>query len=125
MIWKEEVNLKFQRKEIIIAHGDAYSIVFKDSLGNESNIATEKFVEILKMDPNYHGGNIRLISCQTGAGGGIVPQYIADALKINVLAPTEIVNVDFDVNMILSDNEECATMGIETGRWILFKPSRR
>ena len=109
----------------IVCHGDPYSIVFKDSDGKESNISAKEFVEILKKSKSYTGGKIRLIACQTGAGDGIVPQYIANELGVEVLAPTEIVNVDFTGQMILADDEQNAKEGIETGIWKSFYPKKR
>ena len=110
--------------EDIVTHGDPISLVFKDADGGESNVSAEEFVNILMNDPNYKGGNIRLIACQVAADGGNIPRYIAQRLNVTVLAPTETVNVDFDGNMILADNEEDARSGIETGRWIYFEPKQ-
>lgn len=110
--------------EDIITHGDPYSIVFKDADGNETNISAMEFLKILKQDNNYKGGNIRLIACQTGAGDGLVPQYLADNLGVNVLAPTEIVSIDFEGNMIVADDDLDAKLGIQTGEWKLFKPRK-
>ena len=109
----------------IVAHGDPYSIVFKDGNGNENNVSADEFVEIIKKGKTYTGGKIRLIACQTGAGDGIVPQYMADNLGVEVLAPTEIVNVDFNGNMILANDDANVKMGIETGKWITFYPRER
>ena len=111
--------------EDIVTHGDPYSIAFIDSEGAETNITAAEFVEMLKKDTHYKGGDIRLVVCQAGADNGIVPQYIANELGVNVLAPTEIVNVDFEGNMILADDETDARAGIETGEWKLFKPKGR
>ena len=110
--------------EDIVTHGDPISLVFKDADGGESNVSAEEFVNILMNDPNYKGGNIRLIACQVAADGGNIPRYIAQRLNVTVLAPTETVNVDFDGNMILADNDEDARSGIETGRWIYFEPKQ-
>lgn len=63
--------------EDIVTHGDPISLIFKNADGTESNVSAEEFVGILKQDPNYTGGNIRLIACQTAANGGMVPKYIA------------------------------------------------
>ncbi len=111
--------------EDIVSHGDPYSLVFIDSRGIESNISAKEICDIIEQAGVYKGGNIRLIACQTGAGEGIVPTYIAKHFGIEVLAPTEIVNVDFEGNMILADNVEDARMGIETGRWVLFNAKGR
>ncbi len=106
--------------EDIVSHGDQYSLVFKDSNGIETNVSAKELCDIIEQAGTYKGGNIRLIACQTGAGEGIVPTYIAKRFNVEVLAPTEIVNVDFRGNMILADNADNAKMGIETGEWILF-----
>lgn len=45
-------------------------------------------------------------------------------MDITVIAPTEIVNVDFNGNIILADNEENAKIGIETGEWLVFEPGK-
>lgn len=110
--------------EDIVTHGDPISLIFKDSDGIESNVSAKEFVEILRKDPNYKGGNIRLISCQAAANGGFIPKYIANNMNITVIAPTEIANVDFDGNIILADNEEDARMGRQTGEWLVFEPGK-
>ena len=48
-----------------------------------------EFAEMLRNDPEYHGGNIRLLSCSAGAGENSIAQQIADILGVDVLAPTE------------------------------------
>lgn len=106
--------------EDIVVHGDKYSLIFKDSEEKEVNISAKEFVDILKHDPGYKGGNIRLISCETGAEGGIVPQYIANELGIDVLAPTEVVWVDKDGNISITNDIEKAMENISTGEWRLF-----
>lgn len=110
--------------EDFVAHGDPYSIVFKDSNGNETNISAKEFGDILEAN-GYDGQRMRLIACQTGAGEGLVPTYIADRFNTEVLAPTEIVNVDFDGNMLLANDDDDVKMSIETGEWVLFGPNGR
>lgn len=125
-LYKNSKKIKpIQGFEDIVTHGDAYSIVFKDADGNESNVSAKEFVEILKKDKNYKGENIRLISCQVGAGEGIVPQYIANEFNVNVLAPTEKVFVFEDGEMVVTNNRKKALKGISTGEWRLFKPERK
>lgn len=111
--------------EDIVGHGDPFSIVFRDSNGNESNVSAVEFGDILEKGGIYKGGKIRLIACQTGAGDGIVPTYLARRFNTEVLAPTEIVNVDFNGKIILANDENDAIMGIETGKWVLFGPEGR
>ena len=83
----------------------------------------------------FCGKPIRLISCQTGALENGIAQQIADELGVNVLAPTEIVNVDIDGEMFISDNDILSRIWNssspeerikihETGKWVEFKPRR-
>ena len=109
----------------IVAHGDEYSIVFKDTRGNEENVSAAEFAEILQASGGYKGGNIRLFACSTGAGEGIVPQYLADKLGVDILAPTEDITVFKDGSFIVANDDTDAIMGIETGKWKLFKPRKR
>lgn len=110
--------------EDVVTHGDSISLIFRDADGKESNVSAEEFVGILKNDPQYKGGNIRLIACQVAANGGMVPKYIAKHLNVTVMAPTEIVNVDFNGNVILADDDEDARMGYQTGEWLVFEPGK-
>lgn len=110
--------------EDVVSHGDPISLIFKNADGLESNVSAEEFVRILRQDPNYHGGNIRLIACQTAADGGNIPKYIAKNMNITVIAPTETVVVDSDGNMILANDDEDARMWNETGEWLVFEPGK-
>lgn len=109
----------------IVVHGDPYSLVFKDTTGKETNVSAKDFCDIIEKAGIYNGGKIRLIACQTGAKNGIVPTYIAKRFNTEVLAPTEIVNVDFNGNMVLANDEVDAIMGIETGEWVRFNKDGR
>ncbi|MET7480948.1 RHS repeat-associated core domain-containing protein [Streptomyces sp. NPDC005648] len=42
---------------------------------------------LIKNDPNYSGGSIRLCSCQTGSSAGTFAQDLANKLGVEVLAP--------------------------------------
>lgn len=109
--------------EDIVSHGDPYSLVFRDANGKEVNVSADEFCKILEKDPNYKGGNIRLIACEAAADDGVIPQYIADYFGVDVKAPTEVVNVDQDGKMILANSEIDAKMGIETGEWKIYHPN--
>ena len=110
--------------EDVISHGDPVSLVFKDADGKESYVSAEEFVGILKKDPGYKGGDIRLIACQAAAAGGAIPKYIAKELNVAVMAPTETVNVDLNGKIVLADNDEDARLGVETGEWLVFEPGK-
>ena len=80
------------------------------------------------------GGDIRIISCRAGAKTDGAAKQLADELGVNVLAPTETVNIDEKGRVFITDNEflaemwyeaEDKSMFTETGKWIVFKPKRR
>lgn len=100
--------------EDIVCHGDGISFTFKDLDGNESNISVKEFVDILLKSGTYKGGNIRLITCNAGAKDGVVAQALANMLKVNVLAPSDVVNVYMDGELKVDNG----------GEWVLFKPKK-
>ena len=106
----------------IVGHGDPFSMVFRDANGNETNVSAVEFSKIMDKGGFYKGGNIRLVACQTGREPAIVAHFLADKYGVQVMVPTEIVNVDFEGNIILADDEEDAKMGIETGEWVIIEP---
>ena len=73
----------------------------------------DKFADILKDDPNYHGGDIRLISCEAGAEDGFAAQNLANYLGVNVLAPSDVVIVYPDGTMKVGYDGK--------GKWILYR----
>lgn len=106
--------------EDISIHGDWSGFSINDSNGNEIKSYTPKeFAEILKEDPNYHGGNVRLLSCETGSKGVVAVQQLADALNVDVLAPTDVLFIDFNGKMTIGPDEYT-----NSGDWKLFKPRR-
>lgn len=106
--------------EDIAIHGDRSGFSINDSNGNEIESYTPKeFAEILKEDPNYHGGNVRLLSCETGSKGAVAAQQLADALNVDVLAPTDVLFIDFNGKMTIGPDEYT-----NSGDWKLFKPRR-
>lgn len=106
--------------EDIAIHGDWSGFSINDSNGNEIESYTPKeFAEILKEDPNYHGGNVRLLSCETGSKGAVAAQQLADALNVDVLAPTDVLFIDFNGKMTIGPDEYT-----NSGDWKLFKPRR-
>ena len=125
MLFKNAEKIKpIDGFEDVVTHGDPISLIFKNADGLESNVSAEEFVSILRKDPNYHGGNIRLIACQTAANGGHIPKYIAKNMNITVIAPTETVVVDSNGNMILANDDEDARTWNETGEWLVFEPGK-
>lgn len=107
--------------EDMVIHGDQYGFELRD-LNDEiaSQYTPEEFAEILRNDPNYHGGNIRLISCSTGRGNDCAAQKLANELGVNVISPTDTVWVFEDGDMVVGETEF-----ENTGTWLLFKPKGR
>jgi len=99
--------------------------------GEEWSYNAKQAAEMIRNSQEFKGTDIRLISCQAGAGDNSIAQLIADELGVNVKAPTEIVNVSPDGNIFVSDNETLAYMWYngenvaETGKWVVFKPRKR
>ena len=107
--------------EDIFIHGDKTGFAIKDKNEVEHDFYTPReFAEILKSNPNYHGGNIRLLSCETGAEGAIAAQLLANFMNVNVLAPTDILWVDFEGNITIGPNEFT-----NSGTWVIKEPNPR
>ena len=105
--------------EDIVIHGDKTGFAFKDKDGNESNINVKEFAEIYKNSGLYKGGKIRLISCETAADGAMTAQWFADEMGVEVLAPTDIVWVDFNGNMTIGPDKFT-----DSGVWVTKFPRK-
>ena len=103
--------------EDIFIHGDKTGFAYKNLDGVETDYYTPReFAEILRSDPNYNGGNIRLFACESGADGAITAQILSNILNVDVLAPSDIVWIDSFGNFTIG--HPC----INKGEWRLFKP---
>lgn len=103
---------------------------------SELSFRAKEAAELIRNSREFCGKPIRLIACQTGALKDGIAQQLADELGVNVLAPTEIVNVDIAGNMFVSDNDVLVDLWNtsakeirgsikETGKWVEFKPRKR
>jgi hypothetical protein len=99
----------------VVVHGgpDGFFTLAVDG----ERISLDAVVEAVRSSPDYAAGQpIRLLSCQTAADGGIPAQALADALGVQVVAPT--------TNVIACSNggfELAATETGELGQWIPFE----
>lgn len=120
----------------IVIHGSPDSLLINGLNGEQWEYTAKEAAEMIRNSQEFHGQPIRLISCQAGAKKNGIAQQIADELGVEVLAPTEIVNVDINGNMFLSDNGDLAEIWnisseeerkhiAQTGRWQTFKPNKR
>lgn len=120
----------------IVIHGSPDSLLINGLNGEQWEYTAKESAEMIRNSQEFYGQPIRLISCQAGAKKNGITQQIADELGVEVLAPTEIVNIDINVDMFLSDNGELAEIWnisseeerkhiAQTGRWQTFKPNKR
>ena len=105
--------------EDVVVHGDKYGFVFKDANGEESNVSVLEFAQILRESPDYHGGAIRLLSCETGAEDGFAAQQLANAMDVEVMAPSNTLFVWPDGKMTIGSDPLT-----NDGKWIIFKPKK-
>lgn len=83
--------------EDIVAHGGETHIELRGIDNNTAALySPREFAEILKDDPNYHGGKIRLIACKTGAPEATFARSLSRLLNVEILAPTDDVYVNTD-----------------------------
>ncbi|TFV29850.1 hypothetical protein E4K10_45665 [Streptomyces sp. T1317-0309] len=81
------------------------------------------FAQILKNDPNYTGGPIRLCSCQTGAPTGSFAQDLANKLGVEVMAPNGYLWVYTTGRMTVGKPGALLESRVYTGgRWLTFQP---
>lgn len=118
------------------ANPDVFEIdlVGKGNREDYIQISPEEFATRIKNSTAYKGGKVRIISCQAGAKPDGAAQKLANELNVDVLAPTEEVNVDEYGNIFVSDNEILAEMWYnsnnkdefhETGEWKVFSPQNK
>lgn len=112
---------------------------FYIDLGGDGNdedffkLTPEEYAERIKASLTYKGGNVRIISCQAGAKKDGAAQRLANALNVDVYAPTETVHVTENGEMFVSDNDILAEIWYnegekstvkQTGEWKVFKPRK-
>lgn len=96
--------------------------------GNEIHYSPKEFAEMIRNSPAYKGGDIRLLCCQSGQDDEGAAQQVADILGVKIKAPTEIVNLNEDGGIFLSNSDILADLwynGIEvkeSGHWRTFYP---
>ena len=123
--------------EDFTCHADADSFYIDlGGLGNEEDffqLTPEEYAERIRASATFKGGNVRIISCQAGAKENGAAQRLADALGVDVYAPTETVHITENGEMFVTDNDILAELWYneddrsvykETGTWKLFKPRK-
>ena len=111
--------------EDVFIHGDKSGFSVKNKDGVDIEIySPREFAEILKADPNYHGGAIRLFACDTASEGATAAQSLANQLGVEILAPSNIVWIDSEGNHLIGSKSD-AKRGINTGQWVRLKPKEK
>lgn len=106
--------------EDVVIHSDKNSFYAYNMQGDEFSFTAEEMAEMIKMSKSYHGGNIRLIACESAAEGATIAQQLADVLGVEILAPSDIVWVDPDGKMTIGQVPDA-----DTGYWVKIKPKRK
>lgn len=103
--------------EDIAVHGVAGAprVAYETVNGQESEYTAKEFAEIIRNDPEYHGGRIRLLSCGSGSGKNCFAQQLADELNREVIAPTETLWVTEKGELFVSDNQVLAELWYDQG----------
>jgi len=98
-------------------HGDSKGFSYRDKNGVDTNCTAREMAEMIKSNPNYKGGPIRLISCETGAEEFGAAQMLANQLGVEVMAPSHTV-------WVMPDGEIRVGRKYNTndGVWKIFKP---
>lgn len=113
----------------IAIHGDGRSFCVNDADDNPlQDMGADELAAIILRDKRYSGGPIRLLSCNAGQFSDGVAQKLSDALGVEVMGPTQAVNIDSSGNVALADDDEFADMvfrGIieEPGKWVSYFPN--
>lgn len=123
--------------EDFTCHSDADNFYIdmkgKGNADDYFKLSPQEYAEAIRNSMSYKGGNVRILSCQAGAKADGAAQKLANALGVDVYAPTEIVNIDENGEIFLSDNEILSeiwynaidrTKVKETGKWVVFHPGK-
>ncbi|GHJ99405.1 hypothetical protein SY2F82_12030 [Streptomyces sp. Y2F8-2] len=88
-----------------------------DAWEKGTNISHRTLANLVRQDPNWDGGAIRLLSCNTGACDATAAQNLSNALGVRVMAPTEKVWAWPNGRLRVSDKQYG-----KTGEWRIFEP---
>ena len=100
--------------------------------GMETTYSGKEFAQMVKDDPSYSGGKVRLLVCGAGASDNRFAQEFANELGVDVLAPTETLWVGEKGELFVSNHRILAEMWYNegniddsikpTGEWKVFEP---
>lgn len=77
----------------MIAHGTANGIEVSHN-GSKMTVNSRTAARLISQLPGYHGQDIRLLSCSTGARSEGFAQSLANKLNVSVKAPNDLLWAD-------------------------------
>lgn len=118
--------------EDVYIHGDPDGFELRSAdQRNLFDVTPSDLARMLRSNPRYNGGAIRLMSCRTGAKPNGAAQQLADLMGVDVLAPSETVIMTGEPEVYLNDSQAMLISdGIipekltSTGEWRIFKPRK-
>ena len=101
----------------VAMHGSPTAVAFG---GSEANMSPRLLAQIILRSEGYHGQDIRLLSCSTGAaidGGYCFAEELANALGVTVWAPND---------LLMVNKNGIFYIGLDgSGRMVGFAPNER
>ena len=101
----------------VAMHGSPTAVAFG---GSEANMSPRLLAQIILRSEGYHGQDIRLLSCSTGApvdGGYCFAEELANALGVTVWAPND---------LLMVNKNGIFYIGLDgSGRMVDFAPNER
>jgi hypothetical protein len=117
--------------EDFMIHGQPNLVEHETTNGQWLQYSAQDFADFLLEDRNeYHGGNIRLLSCKSGMFDDGFAQQLANIMGVKVMAPTQTLWVNKDGEMFIADSEVLADLWDngenvrQTGAWKVFAPQK-
>ena len=101
----------------VAMHGLPTSVAFG---GNTANMSPRTLAEVIRHNENYHGQDIRLLSCETGVqvnGDYCFAEELANALGVTVWAPNDLLFVNSNGTIKIGDQGQ--------GTFVPFVPNQR
>jgi hypothetical protein len=104
-------------KDVVI-HGNASSLGSHDG----PDLPIPLLADVIRSQPDYSGGPVRLLACSAGASGSGPAQELANALGEPVLAASD------TIHLVRRSSGVVMTVGpnpfTNTGQWRIFYPER-
>ena len=98
-------------------HGDPYAVRV-----GQARINAEELGRILQQDPLWRNRPIFLMACDAGQASDGVGQQLANALRVDVWAPTELAYSRPD-GTVHSSSALAVSLGLPPdGKWVRFAP---